>query len=282
MLLFSVLPLLILQVGPNPAVDAFPGTPEELRDRPSREQAVPEQPRQQSRLSQCLLSAGNNAEEALDYAQAWRQMAQSDLELAQTSHCAGLALVRLERFDDALRAFVAAREEIGGTNPAYRARLAAMAGNAAMAAGDAQAALVHFESAEADAAEASDGRMRAGFAIDRARALVEAGQNELAVAALASARESDPANARAWLLSATLSRRLERLGEAQRQIEYAADLAPRDPAIGLEAGVIAAMAGREADARSSFDSVIGVAPDSPEAGTARKYLEQLNGKAAPE
>lgn len=280
MLFLSALPLLFLQVGPNPTVGSIPGLPDELRNRPPREETAPAEPQRQTRLSQCLLSAGRNAQEALDYAQAWREMADSDAELAQTSHCAGLALVRLERFDEARQAFAAARDEIGETNPAYRARLSAMAGNAAMAAGEAEAALPEFERAEQDAAVAGEARMRAGFAIDRARALVATGKPELAVAALTTARESDPSNARAWLLSATLSRRLERLGEAQRQIEYAADLAPRDPAIGLEAGVIAAMAGREVDARSSFTSVIDVAPDSPEAATARKYLDQLGGDPA--
>ena len=277
MSLLSILPLLMLQVGPNPAVDSRPAGLDDLRDRPPREQSAPAEPQRQSRLSQCLLSAGNDAEEALDYAQAWREMAQSEMELAQTSHCAGLALVRLERFDEALQAFLTAREELGEANPAYRARLSGMAGNAAMAAGDDEAALPHFEHAEEDAVLASDGKLRAGFAIDRARALVATGKPELAATALASARESDPSSARAWLLSATLSRRLERLGEAQRQIEYAADLDPRDPAIGLEAGVIAAMAGREADARSSFASVIEVAPDSPEASTARRYLDRMTG-----
>ena len=113
-------------------------------------------------------------------------------------------------------------------------------------------------------------------------ALVAAGRAPDAVAALAAARDADPSNAQAWLLSATLARRLERLGEAQRHIEYAATLAPRDPAIGLEAGVIAAMAGREDQARASFASVIEVAPDSVEAGRARTYLTRLDGGAQQE
>ena len=35
----SALALLLMQVGPNPAQGAFPGIPEELRDRPVRDQA---------------------------------------------------------------------------------------------------------------------------------------------------------------------------------------------------------------------------------------------------
>ena len=111
--------------------------------------------------------------------------------------------------------------------------------------------------------------------IDRARALVALERNDEAVATLEKARGNDPANARAWLLSATLSRRLERLGEAREQIAQAALLAPRDPAVGLEAGVIAALSGREQEARRSFESVLLVAPESDEAKRARGYLEQL-------
>ena len=36
----SALALLLMQVGPNPAQGAFPGIPEELRDRPVRDQAA--------------------------------------------------------------------------------------------------------------------------------------------------------------------------------------------------------------------------------------------------
>jgi tetratricopeptide (TPR) repeat protein len=152
-----------------------------------------------------------------------------------------------------------------------------MSGHAALAQGQAEAAIPAFERAIADADSAEDPSLTAGLNTDLARALVAADRAPDAVAALAAAREADPANPQAWLLSATLARRLERLGEAQRHIEYAATLAPRDPAVGLEAGVIAAMAGRAEQARASFQSVIDVAPESVEAGRARTYLTRLDG-----
>ena len=132
-----------------------------------------------------------------------------------------------------------------------------------------------FGRAVSYAADAGDTVLSASVSVDRARALVALGRNDEAAKALAEARTSDPANARAWLLSATLSRRLERLGEAQEQIAQTATLAPQDPAVGLEAGVIAALSGREEEARRSFDSVLLVAPESDEATRARAYLEQL-------
>ena len=42
-----------------------------------------------------------------------------------------------------------------------------------------------------------------------------------------------------------------------------------------EAGVIAALAGRVEAARASFESVVALDPASPQAQTARNYLEQL-------
>ncbi len=103
----------------------------------------------------------------------------------------------------------------------------------------------------------------------------------IAAAALAAARTADPANSQAWLLSATLSRRQGKLGEAQTQIERAALLMPVDPEIGLEAGVIAVLGGRDEAARRSWESVIRAAPGSGFAKTAQGYLDQLGPSTAP-
>lgn len=273
----SALALLLMQVGPNPSLEAYPGTPEELRDRVPREQSgerpvVSESGR---KLAECVNLARDDAEAASDFAQTWRETAASQLELAQSAHCLGLALVRQRDFAEAQRAFDLAASEVPDGAPAYQARLAAMAGNAAMAQDKPAIAEIAFARAQTFATQASDGPLAASVSVDRARALVALGRNDEAAAALAAARDDDPANARAWLLSATLSRRLERLGEAREQIAQAALLAPQDPAVGLEAGVIAALAGREEEARRSFESVLEVAPQSEEATRARSYLEQL-------
>ena len=252
----------------------MPDMPDDLRDRPPRI----EQSRNND-LSNCLRQASSNPQAALDTAQNWRETAASDIELAQSAHCLGLALVQLGRTDEARQAFELASGEVPPDNLAYGARLSAMAGTAAMAEGDAEAALPLLDRAGASALEAGDGELAADLRVDLARVLVRLGRSEDAVSALAEAREADPLDPQAWLLSATLSRRLERLGEAQGQIERAAMLAPRDAQVGLEAGVIAAMSGRASDARASFESVLSVAPDSPEAERARTYLTQLESPA---
>lgn len=275
----SITPLafLLMQVGINPAVGGMPGIPDELANRPPREQVrpaavtVPE-----GQLAPCLRQAASEPEAALNTAQAWREQAANDLEMAQSAHCLGLALVSLNRFTEAKQAFELASGEAPAENLAYSARLAAMAGNAAMAAGDAEAALPLLDIAGGKAEAAGDLPLKAGLRVDLARVLVKLDRPEDAAAALKEAREADGDNAQAWLLSATLSRRMDQLADAQAQIERAALLAPRDPAVGLEAGVIAALAGRNNDARGSFKSVIAVAPESPLAERARDYLAQLD------
>jgi Flp pilus assembly protein TadD len=77
-----------------------------------------------------------------------------------------------------------------------------------------------------------------------------------------------------WLLSATLSRRMGDLKSAQAQIETAGALTPKDPAVGLEAGVIAELAGNDAAARKSWNSVVALGPDTPEAQAAKGYLAE--------
>ncbi|TAD73156.1 MAG: hypothetical protein EAY70_12700, partial [Sphingomonadales bacterium] len=114
---------------------------------------------------------------------------------------------------------------------------------------------------------------------DRARALVALGRGPEALDALDAATTLAPERAEGWLLKATLLRRLDRLGEAQAAIEQAAALAPGGagigPEIGLEAGVIAVLAGRDTAARASWQSVLDLAPESPAAATATDYLAQF-------
>ena len=196
--------------------------------------------------------------------------------------CLGVALGAMERWDEARAAFLQARDTAAATDAASRARLGAMAGNAALAGGTAGTALPILDTAKRDAQTAGDTDLLGTIALDRARALVSLGQLSQAASALADARVAIPNNAQAWLLSATLSRRQNQLGDAQMQIERAAQLDPVDPEIGLEAGVIAVLAGREEAARKSWQSVVSTAPDSEPAKTARTYLAQLaQGSAKP-
>jgi tetratricopeptide (TPR) repeat protein len=126
-----------------------------------------------------------------------------------------------------------------------------------------------------------DADAKAEAQCDRARALVALSRPEEARTALAEAHRLAPESAESWLLSATLARRDKDFDRAQHDIELAAQYAPKDPAVGLEAGVIAVMSGRDEAARKSWQSVLATAPDSAEAVAAKGYLAQLGGSVTP-
>jgi tetratricopeptide (TPR) repeat protein len=279
----SILLALLAQVGPfaTPGPQPASPLPPEIIERKQQEKAkrqrqpapaaTPQPAPPPSELDNCLAGVSADPLAAVDAAQAWLAKAKGPEAAAQAGHCLGVAFGRLERWDEARAAFLQARDASGAG--VERARLGAMAGNAALAGGDAQAALAALDAAHADAA--NDKPLAGDIAIDRARALVALGRDGDAASALGEARVALPANPQAWLLSATLSRRMGKLTEAQTEIEKAAELLPIDPEIGLEAGVIAMLSGREEAARKSWQSVIDAAPKSDAATTARGYLAQL-------
>ncbi|RZK01159.1 MAG: hypothetical protein EOO76_09990 [Novosphingobium sp.] len=194
------------------------------------------------------------------------------VERAKANECLGTLLGMTGRWNEAGTAFAAARQD--ARTPSLRARLGAAAGEAALNGNDPATALTALDATVPDAL---DSIAMSGFvALLRARALVALKRDAEAEAPLAQARDVAPNDAEIWLLSATLSRRLNRLADAQSRIEKAVALKPADPAIGLEAGVIAVLAGRDEAARRSWQSVVATAPSSVEATTAKGYLAQLD------
>lgn len=282
----SILLALLLQVGPNPLAGGMAGD-DIVRDRPPRPAAAQEVNASSAWLESCLDQLDQDAARAHSLAQIRRgETRGTDRVLA--NHCLGMAATELALWDEARAAFIAARDETPEDETRTRARFAAMAGNAALAGGDAEGALGLLTLAEADARAAGAVPLEAIAATDRARALVKLGRGQEALTALESATSVAPNRIDGWLLKATLLRRLERLGEAQAAIERAAALVERAPALGpevaLEAGVIALLDGREDAARKSWQSVVALAPDSALAETARDYLAQIGpaGEIAPQ
>ena len=257
----------LLQVGP------FGTTPAPSRP-PAAAQAVPTEIRPRSRLEFCLDAAASSPVDAIDDAEGWRDVTKGPAQ-AEPLLCLGSAHARLEHWSEAEQAFLAGRDAAAAGDSAMRAKLGAMAGNAALAQNASERALAALDAASVAAAATDDLRLAGEIAIDRARALVALKRDDEAAKALVEARTSAADNALAWLLSATLSRRQGKLAAAQAQIATAADLAPRDAEIGLEAGVIAMLAGNEAAARLSWQSAIDTAPASEAARAARGYLAQL-------
>lgn len=233
---------------------------------------------EQARLTVCLGQARTDPATAITTAGLWLKEAH-DTGRALPQQCLGQAYVSLLRWNAAEAAFLAARDAALAGDHALRARLGAMAGNAAFAGHEFAAALADLDIAAADALAAPDTPLAGSIEADKARALVGLQRDGEAAAALEQARAHAPQDAEVWLLSATLSRRTGDLKAAQGQVETAAALAPKAPAVALEAGVIAELAGNAEAARKSWNSVLALAADSPEAETARTYLAETGGSA---
>lgn len=275
-----VLALLLAQAGPSVGGGAGPALPQAPLDiRRQRTVSLPSAPAP-SRLGQCLEAAQSDPESALNRAEAWLTQVSGSARV-DPGTCLGAAYAQLGRWDEAEAAYIAAREVAAANERGRKGQLGALAGNAALAANSAARAEGLFALAHAESLAASDRAQAGRIAADWASALVAQGKVDEAAGKLALARAEAPDLALAWLLSATLARRQDKLAEAQEQIETAARLDPRDPEIGLEAGVIAVLARRDEAARRSWRSVLAMAPGSTQAQQAQAYLDQLGGEAAP-
>jgi Tfp pilus assembly protein PilF len=267
-----LLPLaLLMQVGADPHV--YPQAPlPAITPRRQIAKPVPAAPADQ--LAECMTRGRDDADAGLAFAREWLSRAKTPEDRAQPNQCLGELLTDQGEFAEAQTAFAAAVESIPPAQASGAVPLMAMAGNAALASGDGACAIAWFDRALAVKDYDNPGA-RGAIMADRARALVALGRTADAAAALADARQQAPGDASVFLLSATLARRGHDLRSAQGFIETAAGLDPVDPAIGLEAGVIAVLAGHDTAARKSWNSVITAAPNSAEAQTARGYLAQL-------
>lgn len=268
--MLSILVPLIMQIGIAPTASPISAVPPELRDRPARNAGTPDQPATQAAIDVCLDTARTDPEKARALAEEW--VSRTDgLQRAAGQHCLGVAAGNAGDWSAAADAFLAARDD--ASDRGFRARMSALAASALLASDKPTEALAALDAVDTG----DDAALTGAIALDRASALVALGRNDDATTALIIARAAIPEDAQAWLLSATLARRTGDLATAQTQIEQAVTLDPRDPAIGLEAGVIAALGGRDEAARKSFESVVAAAPDSPQGTAAKQYLAQLSG-----
>lgn len=278
MTLSALLLPLLLQVGPNPTTGAIPDYSAEVQDRPPREVVQPVTARATPTwLEECFELVDSDPARAHSKAQIRRDESTGE-ERVLANHCFGLAATRLERWDEAQTAFIAARDGAPAEDRAFRARVGAMAGNAAMPTGDLVRAMALFDQAEVDARASMAKDMIALIDIDKARVLVALEREAEAEPLLEEASALIPASGEAPLLLATLYRRQDKLLEAAAAIAEAQAREPQSPAIGLEAGVIAILSDRESDARANWQSVIANDPESAEAELARGYLAQIAGR----
>jgi len=238
-----------------------------------------------TRYTLCLAQGTKDLVTGIASARAWLAESKAAPGTAHgaAAQCLGQLLLQQGDSAGAEAAFAESAGQVPAADVSAAAALQAMAGNAALAGGRAETALTWFDKAlsvaPAKTPTADDNATRGAVQIDRSRALVAMDRLPEASSALEDAHRLAPNDPEGWLLSATLARRGKDLERAQRDIEIAAGLEPRGgalaPQIGLEAGVIAVLGGREEAARKSWESVLALGSESAEAKTARGYLDQL-------
>jgi tetratricopeptide (TPR) repeat protein len=225
-------------------------------------------------FTECLDLARKDPASGVAEASLWAQ--QSGGYLAQACH--GFALAGDFKFNLAVPILTDAAKGAEEKKDPRAARFWAQAGNAAIADSQPAEALAALDRALALAAINTE---KADIEVDRARALVTLSRATEAETALTSARQLGPENGTAWLLSATLARRLNKFSDALTYVQTAASLLPRDPAVALEAGNIAIAAGDEVAARKQWEQVIAIAPASRQANTAQVQLAALGATPTP-
>jgi tetratricopeptide (TPR) repeat protein len=237
------------------------------------------------RLRACLALVRSAPQQAATEAQAW--LDERGTGKLSARRCLGLAFAAQEQWAAAATVYEQAAQDTEAANNAGRAGFRAQAGNAWLAAGEAQRALQALDAALTT--PGLDPAQRGQALLDRARAQVAHGHADRARADLDSALQLIPGESLAWYLSAALARRSNELVRAASDIAHARQLAPDDPDILLLAGTILGQAGNMNEAWRLYRRVVELAPDS-EAGrqaaaslaTVREIEEPAPAAAAPQ
>jgi tetratricopeptide (TPR) repeat protein len=259
--------------GYDPVTDAVMGPRKPPAERRMKGKPVAAKPSAiDPELDECVALARRDNAAGIARAQAW--IAKSDGPAAR--QCLGFAQAEAKHWPEAVAAFSAGARLAGGDG-ATAARLWAQAGNAALAGNDFPAALSALDKALEGGLP--DGIAKGEAYLDRARVRVAMKDEPGARADLDTALRLAPQDPLAWLLSATLARRMDDLPLARRHIAEAVSRANDDAAVALEQGVIAALSGDDRAAAAAFTRARTLAPGTATASAATAYLSQLDSSA---
>ena len=222
-----------------------------------------------AKLTECLTLAGEDPVKAAATASEWRKAGGGYL----ARQCEGVAYANQQRWDAAAGAFEDAAREAETARDTHSADFWAQAGNAWLAFGDPARSRADLDTAIGSGTLIG---LALGEAyLDRARAAVAQGSLETARSDLDLATVHAADDPLAWLLSATLARRMNDMPRARKDIAEALRRSPDDASVQLEAGNIAAKSADEPGARAAWARAIELAPGSKQAEAARNALEQF-------
>ena len=221
------------------------------------------------RFAACAALVEKNAATAQIQADQWRAGG-GGLPARQ---CLGMAFAAQEKWAAATAAFEQGAREGEMRRDGRAATLWVLAGNAALAGGEAAAARSHL--ARALALPVLDGPLRGEAHLDRARAHVALNDLPAARLDLDQALKLAPGDPMAWLLSATLARRQADTARAEKDIAEAVRLAPDNAPVAFEAGNVAALVGASEAAKTAWAQAAQAAPQSDAGRAAAAALARL-------
>jgi tetratricopeptide (TPR) repeat protein len=243
----------VLLAAAAPAAGAEPGSEAKLPDPGVK-------------YSSCLSQVEIDPKAAIEVATTWADSGGG----VPAKHCQALALIELERPEDAGDVLIGLGfdETVGDLD--VRADLLSQAGNAYLLASRAEKARKAFDGAIA---------LRPGDAdllIDRARAHAMAGIWPAAIADLDAAIEIVPMRAPPYVLRASAKRQSGDLRGAKTDLELALQREEGNIDALLERGILRLESGEKDAARADLESVVAASPDSSAARTAKAELAKLD------
>jgi tetratricopeptide (TPR) repeat protein len=226
-------------------------------------------PPQPERLKVCLALAASEPAKALADAAAWRD-ANGGIG---ARHCMAVAQAGTNDFSGAAKSFEEAAQLAEGSQPVNAPAFWTGAGNAALAAGEAGRARALLDKALVH--DTLTGPYRGEVLLDRGRADVQAGDNASARRDIDEALRLVEGDPMAWLLSATLARRMGDGERAEKDIAEAVRLAPDAAPVAYEAGNVAAMLGADEAARVAWTRTVAADPQGDLGRAAQAALATL-------
>ncbi|CAN5422969.1 hypothetical protein BH10PSE14_BH10PSE14_41080 [soil metagenome] len=233
----------------------------------------------EQRFDRCVELATSDPAGAEHEASSWQLQGGGYL----ARQCLGIAYATELRWTAAAAEFEAAANAAEIAKDVRAPNYWAQAGNAWLAGGNAAKALSALNAALAPATLV--GLERGEAELDRARAAVAIGDTTSARRDIDRALVDAIDDPLAWLLSATLARRMSDLPRAKHDIAETLRRAGDDASAQLEAGNIAALSGDDAAARAAWTRAAQLRPDGDAGRAALAALRQFDtpapAKAAP-
>lgn len=214
----------------------------------------------------CLELARKEPEEGFAQAQVW----QSTGGGLAAAHCAALALVELKHYADAADRLEKLLPQAETQAPHLSVALLDQAANAWLLAEQPRRARQLLDIAIKAAPDHPDVR------IDRAIAAAALGDHATARRDLDHALSIDPTRAEAYALRASARRHMGDAAGAMEDAETALAIEPRLPEGLLERGILRLNSNDRKGARADLIQVRLIAPDSPAAVAAGRYIEEMD------